>query len=49
MKFASFLVFSIFSMPVLAGSVCESDQMNLQINHIEEMAFQRNPTGFPTT
>ncbi len=37
MKFASFLVFSIFSLPVLAGSVCESDQMNLQINHIEEI------------
>ncbi len=37
MKFASFLVFSIFSMPVLAGSVCESDQMNLKINHIEKI------------
>ena len=37
MKFASILVFPIFSMPILAGSVCESDQMNLQINHIEEI------------
>ena len=37
MKFASFLVFSVISVPVLAGSVCESDQMNLQINHIEKI------------
>jgi uncharacterized protein (DUF2141 family) len=37
MKFASFLVCSIFSLPALAGSDCENDQMNLQINHIEEI------------
>ena len=37
MKFASLLVFSVFSSPVLAGSDCEHDQMNLQINLIEEI------------
>jgi uncharacterized protein (DUF2141 family) len=37
MKTASFLVCSIFPLLVLAGSDCENDQMNLQINHIEEI------------
>jgi uncharacterized protein (DUF2141 family) len=37
MKFASFLVCSIFPLSVLAVSDCENDQMNLQINHIEEI------------
>jgi uncharacterized protein (DUF2141 family) len=36
-KTAYFLACSIFSLPVLAGSDCENDQMNLQINHIEEI------------
>jgi uncharacterized protein (DUF2141 family) len=37
MKIASFLLCSIFSLPVLAVSDCENDQMSLQINHIEEI------------